>query len=292
MNLRRVLFALLILLVGVSCRELPLNIGGDKMIASVEDKALRISDLHDIIPATLEGEDSISFMVRYAERWIQNSVKLLEAERVFASSAPDIDKMVEEYRNSLMVRKLEKHHITEKFHPTLSDSEIEEYYQKNSSNFPLTTQLVKGRIVILPKGAKDAKELLKQMTTLADKKGGDFRSICEKKRYDLVEMTSSWVEYNDFLDQLPIVRRGFLPDYISKKGVQQLEDSEFQYYFQITEVMNIGDIEPLERIKDKITYILNNRKQSEFLRQYEQDLLRDARLREVVRNYVAESEQN
>ncbi|MFR9597637.1 MAG: hypothetical protein SNI83_00960 [Rikenellaceae bacterium] len=268
MNLKTELFALLALLVGVSCRELPLNIGGDKMVASVEDMELRVSDLRGLAPEGLSSEDSTLFVARYAEKWIQNSVKLLEAERVFASSAPDIDKMVEEYRNSLMIRKLEKHHTNENFRATLSEGQIEEYYAQNSGNFPLTTRLVKGRILTLPKDAKDAKEMLKQMSTLADKKGGDFRSICEKKRYDLVELTSSWVEYSDFLSRLPIVRRGHLPEYISKHGVQQLEDAEFKYYFQITEVMNEGDAEPLERVKDKIIYILNNRNQSEFLRQY------------------------
>ncbi len=291
MNLRIELFALLTLLVGVSCRELPLNGGGDRVIASVEGMELKVSDLDGLMPAELSSEDSLSFVALYAEKWIQNSVKLLEAERLFVSSAPDIDKMVEEYRNSLMIRRLDKHYTNENFRPSLSDEQIEEYYQQNSGNFPLTTQLVKGRIVTLPKDAKDAKELFEQMSAIADKKqGGDLRSICEKKRYDLVELTSSWVEYSDFLSRLPIVRHRNLLEYISNKRVQQLEDSENKYYFQITEVMNIGDAEPLDRVKDKIIYILNNRNQSEFLRKYEQELLQDAVLRDVVRNYVVESE--
>ncbi len=288
MNLRIELFALVALFVGVSCRELPLNIGGDKTIASVEGMTLKVSGLNGVIPSDLRGDDSLLFVSRYADKWIRNSVKLLEAERVFASSAPDIDNMVEAYRNSLMIRKLEKHHTNENFRPEVSDEQVEEYYAKNSENFPLTTQLVKGRIVTLPKDAKDAKEFHKQMSTLADKKGGDFRSICEKKRYDLVELTT-WVEYVDFLSRLPIVRRGHLPEYISKQGVQSLEDAEFKYYFQITETKSIGDAEPLERIKDKIIYILNNRNQSEFLQQYEQELLREANERGVVQNYVVES---
>ncbi len=291
MNLRIELFALLTLLVGVSCRELPLNGGGDRVIASVEGMELKVSDLDGLMPAELSSEDSLSFVALYAEKWIQNSVKLLEAERLFVSSAPDIDQMVEAYRNSLMIRRLDKHYTNENFRPSLSDEQIEEYYQQNSGNFPLTTQLVKGRIVTLPKDAKDAKELFEQMSAIADKKqGGDLRSICEKKRYDLVELTSSWVEYSDFLSRLPIVRHRNLLEYISNKRVQQLEDSENKYYFQITEVMNIGDAEPLDRVKDKIIYILNNRNQSEFLRKYEQELLQDAVLRDVVRNYVVESE--
>ncbi len=290
MNLKRDLLELLTLLTGGTCQQLPLDIGGGEVVASVEYMTLTDNDLRFVMPSGLSPEDSLSFVTRYTEKWIQNSVKLVEAEKIFASSAPDIDRMVEEYRNSLMIRKLEKHYINENFIPSISDEQIEEYYLKNSSNFRLNNHLVKGLIVTLPKDAKDAKELLKQMSIIADKKDSDFRSICEKKRYDLVEFNTSWVEYSDFLSRLPIVRRGNFPEYIFSRKVQQLEDAEFKYYFQITEVMNVGDIEPLERVKDKITYILNNRNQSEYLRQYEQDLLREAYLHKSIKNYVIESE--
>ncbi len=286
MNLKETFFILFTLLLCGACRELPLYIGGDPIVASVEKKTLKTSDLDGVVPAGSSPEDSLSIVTRYVEKWIQNSVKLLESERVFASSAHDIEQMVEEYRNSLMVRRLDKHHISENFHNVVSDAEIEEYYRKNGDNFKLNTQLVKGRILTFPKDYKETKELLKQMSTIAGKESGDFKSICEKKRFDLVEFDGEWVDYSEFLSYLPIARSGRLPDYTTTKGVQQLEGHESRYYFQITDVKSIGDVEPLERVKSKITYLLNNKKQLEFLGEYDDSLLQDAYLRDVIRNYV------
>ncbi|MFI3281972.1 MAG: hypothetical protein SNG10_00400 [Rikenellaceae bacterium] len=292
MNLKRIFLSAIVVVVVSSCRELPLNFGGDRTIASVEDMTLKMSDIDSSVFKGLSPEDSISYITRYAEKWIQNRVKLLESERVFASSAQDIESLVEEYRNSLMVRKLEKYYISENFKIENSDEQIEEYYNQYSDNFRLSTRLVKGRIIAIPKDYKALKELQKQITTLADKRGGDFKSICEKSGLELVEFMTSWVEYSDFLNLLPIVKHGDYSEYTSSLGVvHQLEGRDFRYMFQITEVLNIGDTEPLERVKEKIIYILNNKNQTEFLRKYDSQLLEDAQQRGVVRNYVKEKQE-
>ncbi len=290
MNLFRNISALLLLICGVSCQKLPRIMGGDKIVASVDDKELRVSDLVGVIPSGLSPEDSISFVVRYAQKWILNSVKLVEAEQVFASSAPDIDKMVEEYRNSLMIKRLERHKINQDYNITESDEDIKAYYRENSDKFLLTKELVKGRILSFPKDTKDESALLKSMSELTSKGVEDFKSICEKRGFNYAELTGSWIEYTDFLNRLPIVREGsHSPNYMSKSGVQQLEDGEYKYYFQITDVKGLGEIEPIERVEETIRYILSNKNQAEFLQVYEAELLQKAQQqRGFIRDYSSE----
>ncbi len=294
MNLRIIFFIATMLATMSSCRELPLNFGGDKTLATVGDKTLRLSDVWSTAPEAMTPEDSISFVRRQTERWIQNSVKLQESERIFASSAHDIDALVEEYRNTLMVKKLERNYVSENFVPQIEESQIEEYYSLNGENFRLNSRLVKGRIVILPKSSKSVAELQKQMKTLTNKKGGDFKSICEKQGYELIELTSAWVDYSDFLNRLPIVRSGDYSEYVESLGeVHQLEGRHRKYLFQITEVVNVGDTEPFERVREKISYILNNKNQSELLKEYDSLLLRSAIDKGEVRNYTnTESQTN
>ncbi|MFR9603505.1 MAG: hypothetical protein SNG02_06505 [Rikenellaceae bacterium] len=290
MNLLRNISVLLLLVGVVSCHELPRIMGGDKIVASVGDRELRMSDLSGVVPSGLSPEDSISFVARYAQRWILSSVKLVEAEQVFASSAPDIDKMVEEYRNSLMIKRLEKYKINQDYNITESAEDIKAYYRDNSDKFLLTKELVKGRILSFPKETKDGAALLKSMSELTPKGVEDFRSTCEKRGFSYTELTSGWIEYADFLDRLPIVRDGaHYANFISKSGVQQLEDEDNKYYFQITEVKEVGEIEPLERIEETIRYILSNKNQAEFLQLYEAELLKNAQQkRGFIRNYISE----
>ncbi len=281
--MRRAILLIVTLLVGVGCREAFRGIGDNIIIAEVENKQLRISDIHSAMPKGMAGADSIVFIERFTSKWIHNSVKLIAAEQMFESSSIDIDQMVERYRASLMVRKLEQDYINKNYIVPQLDNLIESYYRENGHNFKLSVPLVKGRIVTLPKEYKETKEFLKDMK-LADKKGTDFRSICEKNEVELVELNTVWMEYSDFLNRLPIVRQVENMEYLLKKGdIQQLEDEENKYYFQITDVMNIGQQEPLERVEDKIRYILNNRNQSEFLNLYEQKLMREAYERGAIR---------
>ncbi len=291
MNLRNAFFIVVTLAALSSCRELPLNFGGDKTLASVGDKTLRVSDIWGAAPEAITPEDSVSFVRYQTERWIQNNVKLQESERVFAASAKDVDAQVEEYRNTLMVKKLEKEYINKTIVSPIEESQIEEYYTQNSENLRLNTRLVKGRIVILPKDYKNIKKFQTQMETLADKKDGDFKSISEKEGLELMELTSSWVEYSDFLSRLPIVSSGDYSEYADSLGmIHQLDGRHRRYIFQITDALNIGDTEPLERVRDKILYILNNKKQTELLKEYDSLLLRAAINKGEVKNYTTPSD--
>ncbi len=281
--MRRAILIFVTLLAGGGCREAFNGVGDDIIIAQVETKTLRISEIHDAMPKGFTDADSLIYIERYTTKWIHNSVKLLAAEKMFASSSHDIEQMVEKYRASLMVRKLERDYINKNYIVPQLDNQIESYYNEHGQNFKLNVTLVKGRIVTLPKEFKQTKELLKDMEQ-ADKKGTDFRSICEKNGVDLIELNTSWMEYADFLNRLPIIRQGENLEYLSKKGeIQQLEDEDNKYYFQITHVMNVGQQEPLERVEDKIRYILNNKNQSEFLNLYEQKLMREAYDRGAIR---------
>lgn len=47
----------------------------------------------------------------YIDRWVLKQLKLQEAETLFSSSAGDIDKMVEEYRQALLIRQLDQHYV-------------------------------------------------------------------------------------------------------------------------------------------------------------------------------------
>ncbi|MFI3292841.1 MAG: hypothetical protein SNG27_04785 [Rikenellaceae bacterium] len=287
MNLRIAFIVAITLAISSSCRELPLNFGGDKILASVGDKTLRLSDVWVNSADGMSPEDSVSFVRHQTERWIQNSVKLQESERLFASSSNDVDALVEEYRNTLMVKKLEKNHISQTIVPPIEDEQIEEYYTQNGENFRLNTRLVKGRIVILPKDYKTPKEIKTQMETIADKKGGDFKSICEKSGVELIEFTTSWVEYGDFMNRLPIVRSGDYSEYTDALGeVHQLDGRNHIYFFQFIDVLNIGDTEPIERVREKILYILNNKNQAELLKKYDSLLMQTAINKGYIRNYT------
>ena len=79
---------------------------GDERIASVGDAELYRSDLAAAMPSGVVEADSVNYAKTFISKWIVEQLKQQEAEALFSDSEADIEKMVEEYRRSLLVRRL------------------------------------------------------------------------------------------------------------------------------------------------------------------------------------------
>ena len=86
------------------CQELPGYFASDTTLARAGGSELKMRDVESVVPKGVTGEDSAAFMKVYVDRWVRKQLKLQEAEILFSASADDIDKMVEEYRQALLIR--------------------------------------------------------------------------------------------------------------------------------------------------------------------------------------------
>ena len=92
-----------------ACQELPDYLVGDNTVARVGRKELRMSELEHVVPQALGSADSADFVSMYIDKWIAKQLKLEEAELIFSESESDIEAKVEEYRQSLLIRKIEQY---------------------------------------------------------------------------------------------------------------------------------------------------------------------------------------
>ena len=94
-----------------ACQELPNYLAGDTTLARAGRKVLRLRDVESVVPRGVTGDDSVALLEVYVDRWVRKQLKLQEAEVLFSSSEEDIARMVEEYRQALLIRKLEQHYV-------------------------------------------------------------------------------------------------------------------------------------------------------------------------------------
>ncbi len=274
----------------VSCDELPLNFGGNEIIASVGKNRLYAKDLRGIDTEGMSAEDSLTKVALYTEKWVHRAVKLREAERVFTSSANDIDKMVEEYRQSLLIRKLDQYIIDQRDDTSETENQIAEYYKSHSGQFKLDGAIVKGYIIKIPRDYKKASELIKKVTSWKKRDSLDVVSLIEKNDFERISFESDWVDYGQFLDCLPVARGASnVGIYIARQGIQELKDSEFHYLFEFSDVLRKGDTVPLEQITSTISKILRRQRQSLILEQADTQLYNSAIGEGVVVNHAIEA---
>ena len=159
------------------CRELPRYFAGDTTIARAGGKDLRLGDVRSVVPQGLSGDDSAAFMKVYIDRWVLKQLKLQEAETLFSSSAGDIDKMVEEYRQALLIRQLDQHYVDRSIDTVFTADEIAAYYNAHKADFKLDRTIVKGRIVRFGEGYRQAAKLKTLMGARSEAQQQDFRDM-------------------------------------------------------------------------------------------------------------------
>lgn len=269
------IIAILPLLVSVSCRQSPQLFSDDDVLARVDRKSLRISEVQRMMPKGLSGADSVDYVDAYIDRWMVKQLKLQQAELMFSSSAADIDRMVEEYRQSLLIRKIEQYYLDTEMRSEVTDAEIEEYYNRHSSDFLLTKPVVKGCIVAISDGYSRREQLLRLMGSSRSEDRRDFEALCRKNNFPLTEF-DEWVDFSEFLSYVPVLRSVKYDDMLSRRNIQQIHHNRTYYCFRITDVLRPGDRTPLFMVRDNIRRIIINQRQGEVIRDYERRLLDDA----------------
>lgn len=271
-----------VLFVSAGCRELPAYVTGGTPLAKVGHRELFMQEVAHVAPRGLSGGDSAEFVELYVDRWIKKQLKLQEAEELFSASADDIEAMVEEYRQSLLIRKLDQYYVDRQVDTAFTDSDIQGYYNSHLSDFRLDRILVKGRVLRFGESDRQARKLMSLMQAVSPASRKDLEDLCTKNGFTLTEY-DGWVDYKTFLGNLPVVGSRDYTSLLASSDVQQMRDNYFRYYFQITAVRRAGDPQPLEMARPTIRRILFNQRQSEIIRAHEEEILEKARAERRVK---------
>ena len=270
----KIKIAIVGLLLGLaSCRELPNYFENDNLgnniVARVGRSKLYQRELSSVVPEGVVGTDSAALVDLYIGRWVTKQLKLKEAEQVFTESEDDIEAMVENYRQGLLIRKIEKYYVDNNIDTAFTNNEILAYYNKHKSDFKIGRTVVKGRIVKFENRYRQAKTLYKLMSSKNQVQQQEFRDTCLKNELLMSDFSESWIDFSEFLRLLPTLRSESYNSALASREVQKMEDREYSYYFQVEAVLKAGDAKPLEFVYSDIRRILFNKRQNEIIKNQE-----------------------
>ena len=270
----KIKIAIVGLLIGLaSCRELPNYFENDNLgnnvVARVGRSKLYQRELSSVVPEGVVGTDSVALVDVYIGRWVTKQLKLKEAEQVFTESEDDIEEMVENYRQGLLIRKIEKYFVDNNIDTAFTNNEILAYYNKHKSDFKIGRTVVKGRIVKFENRYRQAKTLYKLMSSKNQVQQQEFRDTCLKNELLVSDFSESWIDFSEFLRLLPTLRSESYNSALASREVQKMEDREYSYYFQVEAVLKAGDAKPLEFVYNDIRRILFNKRQNEIIKNQE-----------------------
>lgn len=246
----------------------------EDVIAAVDGVELRIADVMRDMPEGITGTDSATFVRMYVDNWVLNRLKMKRAEEVLTSSE-DIERLVEGYRQSLMMRQLDQYYIDKMLDVEITDKQISAYYRAHSASFRLDHNVVQGVVVKVPKTFRNITTLTTAIKNSA--KAGDWaelEALAEKHSLSVTNMTAQWVSYSDFLSNLPTERSRTYNDLISKSTVQQMSSDDALFYFIITDRALKGELAPIASVESDIRRRLYAERRDQVVKEYEAELKR------------------
>ena len=277
MNSARLLLCLL-LLVTVSC----FNNNKDEIVASVNEQDLLISEIINQMP--IGTKDSVFFIQQYKNNWIRKKLLNYNAEINLRSDLIDYEKQIEEYKSSLLIYTYKQQLLNQNFDTTISDLEIEEYYNKNRNEFNINRNIFKGRYIVVDKLAPKLKSLSRWYKSDNKDKVKKLNNYCKQFAKEYYLDDSEWQYFSridDKIRELISDEKYFLRN---TKGVW-FEDEFSRYYIYIKDYQINGSISPLSIEREKIRNVLLNKKKLSFFAKLEDELYQNALNRGKIKIY-------
>lgn len=105
------------------------------------------------------GQDSLTLLRAYAERWATQQAVYQQAVRRFAGSRADIESRVEDYRQTLTIADYERQLVFTQLDTLVTQEAIEAFYRANADHFILHQPLVRCFSLAVPESNVLLKEL-------------------------------------------------------------------------------------------------------------------------------------
>ena len=108
-----------------SCNYFNQDKDKDFPIARAFDKSLYFSEIQGIVPPNSSESDSIQIVNNYINNWIRQTVLLTQAEKNMTPDQLNIDKEIQDYKNSLIIFSYEQELIRQKLDTIITEKMIE-----------------------------------------------------------------------------------------------------------------------------------------------------------------------
>jgi hypothetical protein len=171
--------------IGYSCNENIQTNNGNFLLARVYNKSLYIKDLEGMFPPGTSAYDSSLITNAYTQRWVREAVLLYEAENNLPKDL-NIDRLVRDYRSSLVRNNYEQVLLEQLMETQISTPELAIFYDKNKIQYQLDNPIVKANVVVVPKIISVRDSLKYLWKNASDVNLARLKNICEE--YELAHI--------------------------------------------------------------------------------------------------------
>lgn len=257
--------------------------GANRLLAKAYGKELRISEMEGMFPPGISGDDSLLIINAYVQRWIRETLLLHEAERNLPKDL-NIDKLVLDYRASLIKNNYEQVLVEQLLDSTITKEELQEFYERNKDQYQLETPIVRCYFIKVPSSAPEQDSLNRWWNNPNERNLVRLNRYCDRYAVAHILNDSTWHRVDELASAMP---EGTLSvDNIDSRREFRQSDDSFQYFFRLLELRNSREIAPLAYIESQARKFILHVRKTKLLEQKREDLYEVAMRRKEVQLFT------
>src|SRR5882672_4392960 len=257
-------------------KETPEGEGARKAVARVNATYLYQDELVGIATSEISKEDSATRVTAYINSWIRKQLLISEAMKTININEAEVERKVLDYRYSLIGYEFQNFYIKQNLKDSISESEIQKYYQAHLDNFILKQNIIKGTYLKVPKGAPRTSRVKDLIFSQKEKDKNELKSYCLSfsSAYHLYD--SSWMEFDKLVVNSPLAEIPNKIQFLKSYNYYETNDHEFLYFLKIEAYKISDNVSPVEFVKGDIKNIILNKRKVELARKLEEEVYENA----------------
>ncbi len=241
---------------------------GDVLLAKVYNKSLYLSELAGIVPPGTSPDDSALLVRAHVQRWVRDQLLMYEAERNIPKDL-NIDKLVRDYRASLVRFNFEEQIIAEQLDSVVSEKDLYDFYEQNKDQFQLESTILKCQLLIIPYEAPQ-NEFNRLWYSKNPVDAERLRILAKQWAREALLDPEQWHRLEKVSALLP---QGTLTsDNVAPRREGTLGDGEFRYYYRVLDVVRGKETAPFEYARERAKAILLHKRKQDLIERWKEDL--------------------
>ena len=258
-----------------ACRE-----GGNpqpqgEMLVKVKDRVLTREEIEQLIPKGLSTTDSLLRAESLVKKRIIDLLIDDVAYKNIGDDKVEIDRLVNEYRRSLIRHRYQERIVKDKVSADIRESEQLAYYESNKEQFILSENLIKGLFLKIPVSAPGLDNIKTWYRSTSEE------SLEKIEKYSLQNALiydffyDHWVTFDEVMEKVP--HRITNPaQFLRANNYWEVSDSVYMYFLNISDCLLVGNVAPFDFVKTQIHSMLVNKRKIDYLREFGENLYFDA----------------
>lgn len=252
-----------------------------EVIATCFDEKLYLEDIKAITSAHLSKEDSSMRVSAFIKDWITRSTLVHYANEDTLVAFKNIERQVADYKNQLIYHSYQRALIKKQLDTTVSEKEIQEYYEENKNQYALKSPAVKAIYFNIYRKQPSLPEVEKWLNS--DQEGAIDSLIKYGKEVAQEQLINpeKWHYWEKIARNTPLENIDTETLVIEKKSLKESDDNT-THLVRLIDIRNKGEHIPLQLVSAEIKQHILTERKNKLLHSYKDSFLEKAHEKNAI----------